>query len=78
MSTQSDEDMELLKRAAESLGEHFDTVQIFATRHEPEVEDGTISASWGVGNWFTRYGQTQEWIIKANERTRKGVREETE
>lgn len=68
-------DMQRLKLAAEALGEHFDTVQIFVTRHEPEVEDGTINAAWSVGNWFTRYGQVREWLIKADERTRKHIRE---
>jgi len=69
-------DLKLLEDAAKKLGEHFDSVQIFATRHEPTIEDGTITVSYGVGNWFARYGQIKEWLIKSDERTRQAVRDE--
>lgn len=71
-----DEDLERVKGAAESLGEHFDSVQIFVTRHEPSIEDGTINIAWSAGNWFTRYGQVREWLIKAEERSRVHIRKE--
>lgn len=74
MSDEKDQDLDRVKAACELLGEHFDSVQIFVTRHEPAVEDGTINISWSAGNWFTRYGQVREWLIKADERTRAHVR----
>jgi|GEM_PF-2113083 len=54
-----DEVMEHLKRVAEDLGEHFDAVQILATRHE-----GTDSHSFamGAGNWYARQGLAHEFI----------------
>jgi hypothetical protein len=52
------------------LAEHFDTVQVFATRHEAGQEDGTISVQKGLGNWFARYGQVQEWLVTNDERSR--------
>lgn len=72
MSTE-DPDLERLRDAANALGEHFDTVQILVTRHE-EGETGTVNASWGTGNWFARFGQVREWVIKSEERSRELIR----
>jgi len=74
--SEKDADLDRVKMAAESLGEHFDSVQIFVTRHEPENEGGTVNVAWSVGNWFTRYGQVREWLIKADERTKKHIQDE--
>lgn len=63
-------DMALLERAANQLGEHFDTVQIFVTRHSPVEEGGTINADWGTGNWFARYGQIHDWLLRKDEQAR--------
>ena len=65
-----DNDLKLLKDAAQALGEHFDAVQIFASRHEAEVEDGTVTVHDGVGNWHARIGQVRDWIIRQDEHTR--------
>jgi hypothetical protein len=65
-----DIDLERLKAAAESLGEHFDTVQIFATRHEAGEKNGTVHLKWGTGNWFARYGQVREWVLVEEESAR--------
>jgi len=71
-------EMDMLKAHANQLAEHFDTVQIFVTRHDAGELDGTVNANYGTGNWFTRYGQVSTWMTKANERSRKEVREESE
>lgn len=63
MNTEPD-DMKLLDNALKLISEHFDTVQIFATRHEPEVHTGTVNSYKGVGNWYARYGQIKEWVAK--------------
>lgn len=76
--TQSEQDMERLKKCVEALGEHFDAVQIFASRHEPTIEDGTVRINIGIGNWYTRYGQVMEWVTEQDERAREKVRMETE
>lgn len=58
-----DEDDRVLREAVLKLMEHFDTVQIFATKVEREKDpDSTINATWGRGNWFARYGQIQTWL----------------
>jgi hypothetical protein len=57
-----DSDVARVKSAINTLSEHFDTVQIFCTRHEAGELDGTITAQFGSGNWYARYGQVQEWI----------------
>ena len=59
-----DKEYDLVKKACQELGEHFDSVQIFVSRHEQGIEDGTLDASWGVGNFFSRYGQIKFWLLK--------------
>ncbi len=72
----SEEEMDLLKQHANQLAEHFDTVQIFVTRHAAGELDGTVNANWGAGNWCARYGQIRNWMIKQDERTRMEVQDE--
>ncbi len=50
-------------------------MQIFATRHEPATHRGTINVCWGEGNYFTRYGQIGEWVVRQNEVARENARE---
>jgi len=52
---------ELVSRTAAQLGEHFDTVQIFVTRHRGE-DTTTAAYEHGVGNFLARYGQVVEWL----------------
>ncbi len=58
-----DEESDLAKLKAHTamLMEHFDSVQIFCTRCNG---DGTVSATFGGGNWYARKGQVDEWILK--------------
>lgn len=67
------EEQALLARVASQLGEHFDTVQIFASKHDPAEADGTVTLNYGVGNWYARYGQVIEWTIKHDEDARKSM-----
>lgn len=60
-------DLALVKKATDSLMEHFDTVQIFCTRHE---SDGTCNVQYGLGNWFARSGQVSNWLVKNDEESR--------
>lgn len=55
-------DMSMLRNATAKLMEHFDTVHIFATRHNGV--DGTTTACYGEGNWYARRGQVGDWITK--------------
>lgn len=73
MIDEESQDVQRVKKAAEALGEHFDSVQIFANRVDAE---GTISLSHGCGNWFARYGQIVEWRVKNDEEAKEGVRRE--
>jgi hypothetical protein len=59
----SDQEFEMVKKLAFALGEHFDAVQIMVSRHEPD-KGGTHFINYGVGNWFSRYGQAKEWLVK--------------
>jgi hypothetical protein len=51
---------DILRQVASRLAEHYDTVQIFCTRHEP-TEAGTVAVSFGYGNSYARLGQVREW-----------------
>lgn len=57
-----EEDMAMLRNATAKLMEHFDTVHIFATRHNGVT--GTTTACYGEGNWYARRGQVGDWITK--------------
>lgn len=67
-----------VKNAALALGEHFDACQIFCSRHEEGKHKGTVNVHIGVGNWFTRYGQIKDWIVKQDEFTRINSRQDEE
>lgn len=58
---QEEIDLAIIKRHAAQLAEHFDSVQVFATR---KSEDGTVNAQWGEGNWFARFGQVRAWLVQ--------------
>lgn len=73
-----DQEMQRVKDACNVLIEHFDTVQIFVTRYAPEEDCGTVNINYGAGNWFARYGQVCEWLVKQEARTKKGVAREDE
>lgn len=61
MSDTKSQDIERIRKALDILGEHFDAVHIFASRHE-ETEGGTVSCNKGMGNFFARYGQISVWL----------------
>lgn len=75
---QKDAHLQMIKNACEKLGEHFDTVHIFSTRHEPAEENGTLSFSWGIGNWFARKGHIEHWVAEEEESTKIKVRKSEE
>lgn len=74
--TDAERDLEMVKKATESLGEHFDSVLILTTRYDPAAADGTVNINYGCGNWFARYGQCREYLIKCDERTKVAVQKE--
>ena len=67
---------EIVQRHIDQLLEHFDTVHVFCTRHEPDK--GTFNISRGDGNFFARFGQISEWITQSNEQTKMSVRTDEE
>jgi hypothetical protein len=77
MADEAEQDMDVLRRHAAMLGEHFDTIQIFVTRHVAE-DDDTITAHYGTGHWLARLGQVRDWVIQQDERVRCRTRREDE
>lgn len=77
----SEQDMARVEKAAKELGVFFDTVQIFCSNHNanPEHQNaGTVTTNSGVGNYYTRYGQVREWLVKQDEYTRIQCRKDNE
>lgn len=51
----------MMEECLAKLGEHFDAVQILATRHEDKKSE---SIHKGTGNWYARFGMVHEFINK--------------
>lgn len=73
----ANQDMERVNKLVAELSEHFDTVHVFCTRHESD-DIGTVRLSRGSGNWFARFGQIQEWVIREIEGARIATRKDSE
>jgi len=71
--SQEQDDTKRLCDAVNALSDFFDTVQIFTTRHESN-DIGTIAFQRGSGNWYARFGQIKEWVIKREEETKEIIR----
>lgn len=54
----------LVQEFAEKLGEHFDAVQILASRMTEDANNdkATHCVCKGVGNWYARKGMAMEFI----------------
>lgn len=55
----------IVDKALAQLGEHFDSVQIFATV-KADDGDGTVRISKGCGDYFARYGLVNYWLQLEN------------
>ena len=64
----------LVDAAVQSLGEHFDTVQVLVTRESDDGEKDTVSIARGAGNWYARQGQMLHWLERGLEITRDDAR----
>ena len=63
LDSEAGRQMDILKDHCARLSEHFDSVQIFVTKHDKLRFRGTRGFTFGCGNWFARYGQVREWIV---------------
>lgn len=61
----------LVSKAVDGLGEHFDSVRVFVTRHEG---DSTLALTRGSGNNYASLGQITEWLDADRARTNWGER----
>ena len=63
MKSQSDKKSDLLKNQAKMLMDSFDTVALFATKYNPENGSTDLFCE-GKGNYFARYAQVRDWVIR--------------
>lgn len=61
---------EVVNRACAQLAEHFDSVQIFVTRHRGE-DSITQNMEVGRGNFYARLGHIRDWLNMQDEFTRR-------
>lgn len=73
----NEEKRALLDKTVQSLGEHFDAVEILASEHHGDQNQTTTFRS-GVGNWFARHGLRNESIIRDRQITKHEVEKEYE
>jgi len=73
----SQTDQEIVDKAREALLEHFDSVQVFVTRHAGE-RDVTASYETGGGNFYARLGQVHEWIMIQDQYSRQHAKRKDE
>lgn len=59
--TITEEQQAMVNRTADSLSEHFDSVQIFVTKHSGGAERSD-SYETGRGNFYARLGQVMEFL----------------
>lgn len=78
MDDATKQEMDRIAMHADQLAEHYDSVQIFVTRNSDneKEDDGTVNINFGRGNWFTRFGQVQHWMLKADENARMEARDQ--
>ena len=69
-----DVDLERLMDACDRLSAYFETVQIFATKPNKDKDNSTLMFNQGQGNYFARYGQVKDWILREEEVSRNQVR----
>lgn len=67
----TERDEELLSRLITILGEHFDSVQIFATRQKVDEPNTTCYRNVGTGNYFARRGMIEDWLVAERAKTAK-------
>lgn len=60
---EAEEAVKILDRHVNQLMEHFESVQIFVSKHRPN-KDSTLVVQRGDGNWFARYGQVRAWMVR--------------
>lgn len=65
----------ILEDSSSKLMEHFDTIRIFATKHE---NNETLSYSIGKGNLFAQIKQIEYWVQDINADTVETVSDEDE
>jgi len=76
--TEDTPELAMVRKHCNELGEHFEAVSIFCSRHDQGGEHGTVHINLGVGNYFARIGHIKDYIIKEDEGTRINQRKEQE
>lgn len=61
--------IKVLQEHTRVLREHFDSVQVFVTRHNGHTEI-TESYQHGSGSWYERVGNVRMWTLRMEEDAR--------
>jgi len=63
-------------KLTQELCRHYDAVQVFVTRQEPDGR--TMAYSTGKGNFYSRWGLVHEWLSRGGGMEDVGPSEEPE
>lgn len=55
------EEVKRLDKIVDDLQEHWEHIQIFVCRANPDDPNQIQTLSRGKGNWYARYGQIELW-----------------
>lgn len=58
----------LLEKHAAILGEHFESIRIFAVVNRGDGNYGRITR--GAGNYFSQFGSVRDWLLETEQDTR--------
>ena len=67
--------LKAMEEALAKLRDHFENVQIFCSRLDPDGSCDTQRLILGKGNMYARVGQVRDWLTMAEEQTREEARE---
>jgi len=67
MDSTEQESLKIVGEHISSLMEHFESVQVLCSRHNPSI--GTENVYLGAGNWFARQGMAHDFINQDKSRT---------
>lgn len=70
--SQPDSSVDMIDRHLSHLFEHFDNVQIFASRVDEKGR--TVTITRGIGNFCARRGQVRDWMLAYDELERDQMR----
>lgn len=69
-----EQEAQIVNNACYKLGEHFDSVRIFVTKH-CGASTNTFCYTTGLGNFYSQIGQINEWKAIQDQTARENAKQ---